>query len=80
MFTNTHLILIEVAYRDYGLSYRSIASPVERDLMTVCRIWNRWIQEGRTEHHVGYQLFRSLNRIILIDLIAMSRALSQEIR
>ncbi|GFT93702.1 HTH_Tnp_Tc3_2 domain-containing protein [Trichonephila clavipes] len=42
-----------VAYQDCGLSYRSIADHFGRDPMTACRILNRWVQEGKTEHRAG---------------------------
>ncbi|GFV38208.1 HTH_Tnp_Tc3_2 domain-containing protein [Trichonephila clavipes] len=44
-----------VAHRNCGLSYRSIAARVGRDPMTVCRIWNRWVQYGNTECRAGSQ-------------------------
>ncbi|GFU75458.1 HTH_Tnp_Tc3_2 domain-containing protein [Trichonephila clavipes] len=44
-----------VAYRDCGLSYRSIAARVGRDPMTVGRILNRWVQDGNTESRTGSQ-------------------------
>ncbi|GFU96327.1 transposable element Tcb1 transposase [Trichonephila clavipes] len=38
-----------VAYRDCGLSFREIGSRVGRNLTTVMRICDRWIQEGTTD-------------------------------
>ncbi|GFT45504.1 uncharacterized protein TNCV_3781401 [Trichonephila clavipes] len=38
-----------VAYQDCNLSYHSIAAHVGRDPMTVCRILNRWVQEGNAD-------------------------------
>ncbi|GFU09067.1 hypothetical protein TNCV_1319251 [Trichonephila clavipes] len=35
-----------VMYRNYSLSYRSIAAIVCQDPMTVSRIWNRWDTDG----------------------------------
>ncbi|GFV57106.1 HTH_Tnp_Tc3_2 domain-containing protein [Trichonephila clavipes] len=49
-----------VAYQDYGLSYRSIATRIGRDPMTVDRIWNRCVQDGNTEHRARSQRLLSL--------------------
>ncbi|GFT23029.1 uncharacterized protein TNCV_1857971 [Trichonephila clavipes] len=38
-----------VAYRDCGLSFREIGSRVGRNLTTVMRICDRWMQEGTTD-------------------------------
>ncbi|GFX03402.1 transposable element Tcb1 transposase [Trichonephila clavipes] len=38
-----------VAYRDCGLFFREIGSPVERNQTTVMRICDRWMQEGTTD-------------------------------
>ncbi|GFT62247.1 uncharacterized protein TNCV_1701291 [Trichonephila clavipes] len=35
-----------VAYRDWGLSFSEIGSPVGRNQTTVMRICDRWMQEG----------------------------------
>ncbi|GFT22463.1 HTH_Tnp_Tc3_2 domain-containing protein [Trichonephila clavipes] len=43
------------AYRNCGLSYRSIAARVDRDPMTVSRIRNRWVQDDNTERRAGSQ-------------------------
>ncbi|GFX39074.1 transposable element Tcb1 transposase [Trichonephila clavipes] len=37
-----------LAYRDCGLSFREIGSPVERNQTTVMRVCDRWMQEGTT--------------------------------
>ncbi|GFU60367.1 HTH_Tnp_Tc3_2 domain-containing protein [Trichonephila clavipes] len=47
-----------VAYRNCGLSYRSIAARVGRDPMTISRIWTRWVQDGNTELRAGSQRSR----------------------
>ncbi|GFW09224.1 hypothetical protein TNCV_2101781 [Trichonephila clavipes] len=47
------------AYRNCG-SYHSIAAGVGLDPVTVSIIWNRWVQDGNTERHVGSQRFPSL--------------------
>ncbi|GFW46752.1 hypothetical protein TNCV_2981081 [Trichonephila clavipes] len=68
------------------LSHRSIATHVGRDPMTVIRICNRWIQEGRTEHRAGFQRpvilnsrgDRHVTHMFLMDRSASSRILSQE--
>ncbi|GFT11207.1 uncharacterized protein TNCV_1143511 [Trichonephila clavipes] len=38
-----------VSYRDFGLSFREIGSPVGRNQATVMRICDRWLQEGTTD-------------------------------
>ncbi|MBJ5505485.1 hypothetical protein JGG47_23225 [Salmonella enterica subsp. enterica serovar Derby] len=38
-----------MAYRDSGLSYRKIGACVGRHPATVMRVWNRSVQEGRTD-------------------------------
>ncbi|GFW80387.1 transposable element Tcb1 transposase [Trichonephila clavipes] len=38
-----------VAYRDCGLYFREIGSPVGRNQTTVIRICDRWMQEGTTD-------------------------------
>ncbi|GFV96629.1 HTH_Tnp_Tc3_2 domain-containing protein [Trichonephila clavipes] len=76
-----------VAYRDCGLSYRNIVAHVGRDPMTVSRIWNRWIQDGNTKHHAGFQRppisssreDRHVTRTALMDRAATSRTLSQKL-
>ncbi|GFY05977.1 HTH_Tnp_Tc3_2 domain-containing protein [Trichonephila clavipes] len=73
-----------VAYRDCGLSYHSIAARIGRDLMTVSRIWNRWVQDGNTERRAGSQRpsitnsrkERYVTRMALMDRAATSEALS----
>ncbi|GFT89961.1 hypothetical protein TNCV_4592661 [Trichonephila clavipes] len=44
-----------VEYWDCDLSYRSIAARVDRDPMTVSRIWIQCVQDGNTEHLAGSQ-------------------------
>ncbi|GFT02125.1 transposable element Tc3 transposase [Trichonephila clavipes] len=44
-----------VACWDCGISYRSIAARAGRDLMTVSRMWNRWVQDGNMECRDGSQ-------------------------
>ncbi|GFX49850.1 transposable element Tc1 transposase [Trichonephila clavipes] len=74
-----------VAYLDYGLSYRSIATQVGRNTMTVSRIRNRWFQNGITERCVGSKrpsiiCSREDRHVILMSLMdreATSRSLSQ---
>src|SRR5215813_2566496 len=79
-----------VAYRDCGLSHRSVAAIVEiyRDPMTVLRIWNRWLQETHTECHTGSHRSpiidrredRHVIRKVLTDRKTTSRIFSQEMR
>ncbi|GFT10782.1 HTH_Tnp_Tc3_2 domain-containing protein [Trichonephila clavipes] len=76
-----------MVYRDYNLSYRSIASRVGRDPITVSRIWNGWFQDRNMERRAVSQRLRipssqgdkHVTRIILMDRVATSRALSQEL-
>ncbi|GFY14876.1 HTH_Tnp_Tc3_2 domain-containing protein [Trichonephila clavipes] len=42
-------------YHNYGLSYRSITARVARDVMTISKIWNRWVQDGNTERRARSQ-------------------------
>ena len=44
-----------ITYRDCGSQHHSIAAHFSRDLTTVCRIWNRLVQDGHTECHAGSQ-------------------------
>ncbi|GFV18275.1 HTH_Tnp_Tc3_2 domain-containing protein [Trichonephila clavipes] len=75
-----------VAYRNFGLSYRSIAARIGRDPMTVSRICNQWFQDGNTERRTGSQrpLFTRSREVCypmsLMDRAASSQALSQELR
>ncbi|GFW64758.1 HTH_Tnp_Tc3_2 domain-containing protein [Trichonephila clavipes] len=69
-----------VAYRDCGLSSRSIAPRVDRDLMTVSRIWNRWVQDSNTERRTESQRLPTtraektgMSRIALMDRTVTSR-------
>ncbi|GFV41738.1 HTH_Tnp_Tc3_2 domain-containing protein [Trichonephila clavipes] len=76
-----------VAYRECGLSQRSIAASVGRDPMVVSRTWNRWVQNGNTERRTGSQRpfipssreERHVTRTPLMDRTPSSRALSQEL-
>ncbi|GFS76920.1 uncharacterized protein TNCV_3756021 [Trichonephila clavipes] len=55
--------------------------------MTVCRILNRWVQDGNSERHAGSQRplitssreDRHVTRMALMSRAASSRALSQEL-
>ncbi|GFV39223.1 uncharacterized protein TNCV_2089631 [Trichonephila clavipes] len=38
-----------------GLSYHNIAARVSRDLMTVNRLWNQWIQDDKSRLCLHYQ-------------------------
>ncbi|GFW40212.1 HTH_Tnp_Tc3_2 domain-containing protein [Trichonephila clavipes] len=38
-----------VAYRNFGLSYHSIAARIGRDPMTVSRICNQWFQDASSQ-------------------------------
>ena len=75
-----------MAYWDSGLSYHSIAASIGRDSMTVCRMWNGWIQEGHTKRNARFQQSaitntreeRHLIHMVLIDRIDTSLDLSQE--
>ncbi|GFU50371.1 HTH_Tnp_Tc3_2 domain-containing protein [Trichonephila clavipes] len=72
-----------VAYRNFGLSYHSIAARVGGDPMTVSRIWNRWFQDGKKKFRAGYQRLpfiisredRHVIRMALMDREATSGAL-----
>ncbi|UYV71179.1 K02A2.6-like [Cordylochernes scorpioides] len=82
--TNNNNII--VAYRDLGSYYRRITARFIRYPMTVSRIWNRWVQDDHTERHTGSQRPAISNSredlhvacMALVDRIARSRALSQE--
>ena len=50
-----------VSYRDYSLSYRSIAARVARDSMTVCRMWNQRVQEDHTKRPAGFKQLPTSN-------------------
>ncbi|GFX79419.1 HTH_Tnp_Tc3_2 domain-containing protein [Trichonephila clavipes] len=80
------------AYRDCGLSDRSIAvhvgpNPVSVSRSCVCpvSVRNRWFQDGNTDHAVSQRSpitsireDRHVIRIALMDRVPPSRALSQE--
>ncbi|GFU67623.1 uncharacterized protein TNCV_1643721 [Trichonephila clavipes] len=76
-----------VAYRDCGLSYRSVAARDGRDPMPVSSIWNPWVQDGNTECCAGSQQLpitsnredRHVTHMALMDRAATSRAPSQEL-
>ncbi|GFV20441.1 transposable element Tcb2 transposase [Trichonephila clavipes] len=63
--------------------YRSIAACVDRDSMTVSRIWNRWFQDGNTERRAGSQRppitsireDRHFTLMVLMNRAVTSRAL-----
>ena len=75
-----------VAYLDCGLLYRSIATRIGRDPMTICRLWNRWVQERHTERRAESQQpaitnnrkYRHLTHMALISRRATSCALNLE--
>ncbi|GFV78995.1 HTH_Tnp_Tc3_2 domain-containing protein [Trichonephila clavipes] len=46
-----------VAYPHCGLSYRNISARVGRDLTSVSKIWNRWIQNSNTVRRTASQRF-----------------------
>ena len=64
----------------------AVSLLIGRDVMTICKVWKRWIQEIHTKHHTGPQHSaiadnqedRHLNHMALMDRTAMSRALIQE--
>ncbi|GFV85681.1 HTH_Tnp_Tc3_2 domain-containing protein [Trichonephila clavipes] len=74
-----------VAYRDCGLSYRSIAARTGQDPMTICKIFNLWVQGGNSERRAGFQRPLSLAAKktgmlqVLMGREASSRVLSQEL-
>ncbi|MBJ5579765.1 hypothetical protein JGG64_23155 [Salmonella enterica subsp. enterica serovar Derby] len=76
-----------MAYRDSGLSYREIGARVGRHPATVMRVWNRWVQEGRTDRraqslqprHTTDREDRHVVRRALTDRTATSRTLAQEL-
>ncbi|GFW99147.1 HTH_Tnp_Tc3_2 domain-containing protein [Trichonephila clavipes] len=72
-----------VASRDCSLSYRNIAARVDRNPVTVSRIWNRWIKYGNTDHRAGSQrppiTSSRVNRMALMNRATTLRALSQEL-
>ncbi|GFW89942.1 HTH_Tnp_Tc3_2 domain-containing protein [Trichonephila clavipes] len=76
-----------VLYRYFGLSYRSIAAGVDRDFLTLSRIWIRGFQDVNTECRAGSKgplitsrrEDRHVTRMTLMDHAVTSRALSQEL-
>lgn len=77
-----------VAYRDCGLSFREIGSRVGRNLTTVMRICDRWMQEGTTDRRVRSHPprcttsrdDRQIVRMAVTDRSATSRTLAQHIQ
>ena len=71
---------------DCSLLYLSIAPLIGQSLMTVCRKWNWWVQEGHTECCVGSpqpavsncREDRHLTHMSLKDHTATSRSQNQE--
>ena len=71
---------------DCDLSFRNIVPCIGRNPMTLCRIWNRWVQEGNMERCARFQRFtitdgredKHLTRMVLINSTFMSEALNQE--
>ncbi|GFX08616.1 uncharacterized protein TNCV_4171151 [Trichonephila clavipes] len=62
-----------------SLSYRSIATRVGRDPMTVSRIWSRWVQDGNMRHPItSSREDKYVTCMPLIDRAATSRAPNQE--
>ena len=64
-----------IAYYNCGLSYSTIAVLVDRNSMTICRIWNWFVKENHTEHSARLQCYPNTNsredthliRIALMD-------------
>lgn len=42
-----------IGLRETGLSYRDIAARTGHAATTVMRVWNQWIEEGRTQRRAG---------------------------
>ncbi|KFM64106.1 Transposable element Tc1 transposase, partial [Stegodyphus mimosarum] len=77
-----------VAYRECGLSFREIGSRVGRNKATVLRIWDRWMQEGKTDRRVRSQPplcttsrdDRNIVRMAVTDRSVTSRTIAQNIQ
>ncbi|GFY06131.1 hypothetical protein TNCV_3108101 [Trichonephila clavipes] len=71
-----------------SLSYRVIAVSVDRDPITVSRIWNGWLQNSNMECRAISQLSpttsrredRHVTRMVIMDREATSQALSHELK
>ncbi|GFX33316.1 transposable element Tcb1 transposase [Trichonephila clavipes] len=76
-----------VAYRDCGLSFREISSRVGRNLTTVMRIYDRWMQEGTTDRRgrsnppqcTTSREDRQIVRMAVTDHSVTSRTVAQHI-
>ncbi|GFX84241.1 HTH_Tnp_Tc3_2 domain-containing protein [Trichonephila clavipes] len=72
---------------DCGLSYRPYCCSRRSRSNDCYRIWNRWVQDGNTEHRAGSgrppitssREERHVTRMTLMDRAATSRAPSQEL-
>ncbi|GFX43666.1 HTH_Tnp_Tc3_2 domain-containing protein [Trichonephila clavipes] len=84
---SAHSDKASAAYRDCGLSYRSIDARAGRDPVSVTRIKNQWVQDGNTEPHAvsqrppitSSQEDRHVTRMGVMDRATTSRAMSQEL-
>ncbi|GFX64835.1 transposable element Tc1 transposase [Trichonephila clavipes] len=73
-----------VGLREAGLSYRAVATRVQRNSSTVVRVWKKWTDEGRTARKSGNGLQnvtsarndRRLVRMAQTDHTASSRQLA----
>ncbi|GFX60487.1 uncharacterized protein TNCV_1182061 [Trichonephila clavipes] len=80
-------IAFERCYLDCGLSYCIITARDGRDPVTLSRMWNRYVQDDNAERRAGSQWLpitisredRHVIRIVLMDCVATSCALSQEL-
>ncbi|GFU21082.1 uncharacterized protein TNCV_4741621 [Trichonephila clavipes] len=76
-----------VAYRDCGLSFREIGSPVGRNQTTVMRILDRWMKEGTTDRRgrshppqcTTSREDRQIVRMAVTDRSVTSRSVAQHI-
>ena len=75
-----------VTYRNCGLSHRSTAACVSRNVMIVCRIWNLSFLGGHMVRLAGFQ-WLAINSSLkgshligyaLMNITSVSRSLSQE--